>query len=72
LEDMGGEWLEVKDEMFQAQRVGHDKVIIAIGAVPGYRSIEHKARYFGFPLYNIQDESDLDVWRHTKVIARHG
>jgi uncharacterized protein (DUF58 family) len=63
---------ELLDELFQGQRTGFGTVIITIGTLPGYRTIEQKARYFGFPLYNIQDESDLDIWRRGKVIARNG
>jgi hypothetical protein len=63
---------DLLDELFQAKRTGLASIIVTIGAMHGYRGIQEKARYFGFPLYNFQDENDLDVWRQGKVLALHG
>lgn len=63
---------EVLDELFLARRAGIGSMIVIIGAPPGFRDVEKKARYFGFPLYNIQSETDLDVWRRGKSINIDG
>ena len=63
---------EVIDELFLARRAGIGSMIVMVGAPPGYRAIEGKARYFGFPLYNIQNEADLDIWRRGKSIITDG
>jgi uncharacterized protein (DUF58 family) len=63
---------ELLDELFQAQRTGLGSIIVTIGAIPGFQSVKEKARYFGFPLYNIQEESDLDIWRQGERISLHG
>lgn len=60
------------DDLFQARRKGLSSIIVSIGALVGYRGLQEKARYFGFPLYNIQDQRDLDVWRRGRVNILHG
>lgn len=51
------------DGLFQARRSGLDAVLIPCGPVPGLREIRQKAENFGFPLYHILNEQDLDRWR---------
>jgi hypothetical protein len=51
------------DVLFQARRAGLDAVLIIIGQVSNYQAIQQRAKYFGFPLYLIRNERDLDQWR---------
>jgi hypothetical protein len=51
------------DVLFQARRGGLDSVLVLVGEVPHYHDIRQRADYFGFPLYQIRKESDLDLWR---------
>jgi uncharacterized protein (DUF58 family) len=51
------------DEIFQARRRGLNVVMIIAGRIADVRNIQHRARYFGIPVYAFQSEMDLDVWR---------
>lgn len=51
------------DGLFQAQRAGLNVVLLPCGTVAGFEQIRRRAEYFGFPIYQILDERDLDIWR---------
>lgn len=51
------------DELFQTQRSGLNGVIILVGRVPGWQEAQQRARHFGFPLYNVKDERDIEAWQ---------
>jgi len=51
------------DILFQVRRAGLNIVIILISHVVHSREVQQKAEYFGFPLYHIYSERDLDIWR---------
>ena len=51
------------DALFQSRRAGMDVILILIGQVSNYQYIRQRAEYFGFPLYVILNERDLDQWR---------
>lgn len=50
-------------ELFQARRGGMNVILVLIGYVPGFQDIQKKAGTFGIPIYSIQQERDLDIWR---------
>ena len=54
---------ELFDELFRARRAGLNIVLILCGPTPGLRQLRLRAEYFGFPLYHILNERDLDMWR---------
>lgn len=51
------------DELFHARRAGLDTILIPCGPLSGYSTIQQRASHFGFPLYHILNERDLDIWR---------
>lgn len=51
------------DELFQARRAGMSGVLVLCGPVPGFSSIREQALQFGFPIYQLFNEQDLDIWR---------
>lgn len=51
------------DALFQARRSGLGILIVLVGNPADYHSICRKANYFGFTLYSILNERDLDIWR---------
>jgi uncharacterized protein (DUF58 family) len=54
---------ELFDALFQTRRSGLSAFLIQCGPTASYEQIRRKARYFGFPLYQVFDEKDLDLWR---------
>jgi uncharacterized protein (DUF58 family) len=54
---------ELFDELFQTQRKGLNGVIILVGRVAAWQEAQQRARHFGFPLYNVKDESDMEAWQ---------
>ncbi len=54
---------ELFDTLFQARRAGLQPVLILIGLAPDYLEIRRRSDYFGFPLFHISRERDLDIWR---------
>jgi uncharacterized protein (DUF58 family) len=54
---------ELFDELFQTQRSGLNGVVILVGRVSGWQEAQQRARHFGFPLYNVKDESDIEAWQ---------
>ncbi len=51
------------DELFGARRSGMSAVLVLCGPVPGYSSIRRQALQFGFPIFQLFNEQDLNVWR---------
>jgi uncharacterized protein (DUF58 family) len=51
------------DELFQARRAGLNAVLIPCGPVAGFSEVRRQAAAFGFPLYPVLNERDLDMWR---------
>jgi len=51
------------DELFHLRRAGMNVVLVLVGRIPGFASIQAKAAYFRFPLYAILTVKDLDMWR---------
>jgi hypothetical protein len=51
------------DELFQLRRFGLNLVLVLVGRINAFTSLQARARYFHFPLYSILTESDLDMWR---------
>jgi uncharacterized protein (DUF58 family) len=51
------------EELFQLRRAGLNLMLVLVGRIPGFASIQARARYFRFPLYSILTTKDLDLWR---------
>ena len=51
------------DSLFHARRCGLDIFLVQCGATANYDEIRRKALYFGFPIQQIFDERDLEIWR---------
>lgn len=51
------------DGLFQAQRSGMSVVLVPCGPVPNFPEARRRAEYFGFPLYPLLSERDLEAWR---------
>jgi uncharacterized protein (DUF58 family) len=54
----------VFDSLFHANRAGLKTVLIPCGPVVGVDEIRKRAEYFGFPLFQVFNERDLDMWRN--------
>ncbi len=52
------------ESLFYADRAGLKAVLIPCGPVVGVDEIRKRADYFGFPLYQVFNERDLDLWRN--------
>ncbi len=52
------------ESLFHADRSGLKSVLIPCGPVSGVENIRKKADYFGFPLFQVFNERDLDMWRN--------
>ena len=50
--------------LFQARRAGLNALIILVGFGAELGEMERRAKYFGFAVYHIRTERDLDMWRH--------
>jgi uncharacterized protein (DUF58 family) len=51
------------DALFQARRSGLDAVLVLTSPVAGFEAIKRRLEHFGFPVYHLTREQDLDVWR---------
>ena len=49
--------------LFQARRAGLNAILVPCGPVAGLSELRQRAEYFGFPLFHILRERDLDIWR---------
>lgn len=54
---------ELFDQFFQLRRVGLNPVLILCGDVPAFQETRLRAKNAHVPLFHIQDERDLDIWR---------
>lgn len=54
---------QIFGELFKARRSGMSAVLVLCGPVPGYSTIRAQARHFGFPIYQLFNEPDLNIWR---------
>lgn len=55
---------DIFDALFLSRRSGLDTVILLTGHSSDARTVQHQAGTFGFPVALLQDERDLDIWRH--------
>jgi hypothetical protein len=51
------------DALFQARRDGLNVVLVPCGPLADAASVRQRATYFGFPLYHLLEEKDMDIWR---------
>ena len=51
------------ETLFHLRRSGLNVLLVMVGRVPDYASIEAKAIYFKFPVFSILSTRDLDMWR---------
>lgn len=51
------------DGLFQARRRGLNAVLILVGQGTDWHDTQYKAGLFGFPVFVIKNERDLDIWR---------
>lgn len=49
--------------LFKARFSGLNAVLIQCGYLVGFAETRQKARYFGFPVHQVINENDLDIWR---------
>lgn len=54
---------QIFDHLFDARRSGMSAVLVLCGPVPGYGSIRRQALQFGFPIFKLFNERDLNAWR---------
>jgi len=55
---------EIFDALFLSRRSGLDTAIFLTGHSSEARGIQRQAETFGFPIALLQDERDLEIWRH--------
>ena len=51
------------EALFQARGNGLNAMLVACGPVKEVADVRKRAAYFGFPLYQLLSESDMDIWR---------
>jgi hypothetical protein len=51
------------EEFYRAQRAGLDVVLVLCGSVIGLAEIRQRARQFHIPVYPLQFERDLEIWK---------
>jgi uncharacterized protein (DUF58 family) len=51
------------DQLFPISRTGLNVVLIHVGQRSCTDEIRQRAKYFKFPLYQVRNEFDLDIWR---------
>jgi len=51
------------ESLFRARQKGMDAMLVQCGQSPGFAERTKRAAYFGFPLIQVLDEDDLDIWR---------
>jgi uncharacterized protein (DUF58 family) len=54
---------ELFDSLFHARRSGLDSFLVQCGPMADFDLIRRRASYFGFPIQQIFDERDLEIWR---------
>jgi uncharacterized protein (DUF58 family) len=51
------------EEIHQARQTGLNAVLVACGRVAGLQEIKIQSEFYRVPVFHIQDETDLDIWR---------
>lgn len=51
------------DELFKARRNGLGPFLIQCGPATNFDQIRRKAQYFAYPIHQVFNEHDLDIWR---------
>lgn len=51
------------DQLFQLRRGGLNVVLVLVGRIADFNSLQRRAGHFHFPLYSILTTKDLDMWR---------
>jgi uncharacterized protein (DUF58 family) len=51
------------DALFAARRSGQNPFLVQCGPSASFNEIRRKSQYFGFPIHQVLDERDLDIWR---------
>jgi uncharacterized protein (DUF58 family) len=51
------------ESLFRARRAGLNVVLIFTAPVPDFNRVRHRGEHFGFTVYQITRERDLEVWR---------
>ncbi len=51
------------DGLFQARRSGLNALMVQCGPTRNYQEIRRRADHFGFPIFQVLNEDDLEVWR---------
>jgi uncharacterized protein (DUF58 family) len=54
---------DIFNALFQARRSGLNAYLVQCGPALNYFEIRQRADYFGFPITQLHDIGDLDVWR---------
>jgi uncharacterized protein (DUF58 family) len=54
---------KIFDTLSQACRRGQMIVLVLCGPVRDIQEIQSKVKYYGFPLYHLMNEQDMDIWR---------
>lgn len=51
------------DVLFQARRAGLDAMLILTSPAAGFDQVKRRVEQFGFPVFQLTREQDLDIWR---------
>jgi uncharacterized protein (DUF58 family) len=51
------------DALFKARRSGLNAFLIQCGPAADFDQVRRKAQYFNYPIHQVLDERDLDIWR---------
>lgn len=51
------------EALFHARRLGINIMLVLCGPVQDFQTVKRRAEHFGFPVYQMFNEQDLDVWR---------
>ncbi|MEW5868985.1 MAG: DUF58 domain-containing protein [Chloroflexota bacterium] len=51
------------DSLFATRRAGLNAFLIQCGPTLNFDQVRRRANYFGFPIHQVLDERDLDIWR---------
>jgi uncharacterized protein (DUF58 family) len=51
------------DALFKARRGGVNAFLIQCGPAADFEQVRRKAQYFSYPIHQVLEERDLDIWR---------
>ena len=54
---------ELFDSLFKARRSGLNAYLVQCGPALNFQETRQRADYFSFPIIQLHDANDLDVWR---------